>query len=152
MFLARGLRDRIQWLKGRLKIRMMDNAHKFYHCNILRVKRLLNLHSMQLSALSYYIAPLRSKYFLQQPVPKCLQSVLFPQYQRPGFTPIQNYKPHLYILIFTFFRHQTPSQTVLNWMVSSGIEFHLILIRNNHKTVKRSVSPTAETDVCCSPN
>jgi hypothetical protein len=49
----------------------------------------MKLHTVQLSPFSHYFFPLRSKYS-QHPVLKHPQSVLFPWYYRPSFTPIQN--------------------------------------------------------------
>jgi hypothetical protein len=45
---------------------------------------------VQVSPFSCYFIPLWSKYYSQNPVLKHPQSMLFPQYERPSFTPIQN--------------------------------------------------------------
>jgi hypothetical protein len=50
----------------------------------------MKLPIVQLSSVSRYFIPLRSKYSPQHPVLKHPQSMLFPQCYRPSFTPIQN--------------------------------------------------------------
>jgi hypothetical protein len=57
---------------------------------------------MQFSPASYYFIPLRSKHSPQQPVLKHPQSMLFPQCQKPTFTPIPNYMQNYSFLYFMF--------------------------------------------------
>jgi len=46
---------------------------------------------MQLSPFPCHLVPLRSKYFPQHPFLKHPQPAFLPQFQRLGFTPIQNH-------------------------------------------------------------
>jgi hypothetical protein len=50
----------------------------------------MKLPPVQLSPFSSYFIPLRSKHSPQHPVLKHPQSMLFPQCERPSFTPILN--------------------------------------------------------------
>jgi hypothetical protein len=63
---------------------------------------------------SCQIIPLRSKYYSQHPVLRHLQSVFFPSYDRPSFTPTQTNKMIvLYILIFTFLDENEANDSAL---------------------------------------
>ena len=110
---------------------------------------------MQVSPFPCHLVPLRSKYSSQHPILKHPQPAFLPQFQRPGFTPIQNYRQNLilYILIFKF----------LDSNLEDKITFHLHLlnymwetkqIRNSHVycVVNRKsfkLRNFANTDFCC---
>jgi hypothetical protein len=62
-----------------------------------------------------------SKHSLHHPVMRLPQAMFLPWYQRPSFTPIQNYRQIYNCVCFNLYvcRQQTRRQRVLNWMMAS---------------------------------
>jgi hypothetical protein len=66
---------------------------------------------------------LRSKYSPQHPALKHSQCMLFRYFERPSFTPIQNYRRNYWFLCFILYgyRQQARRQKIAKWIQTSAL-------------------------------
>lgn len=79
---------------------------------------------------SCYFVPVRPKYSHHNPVCKQLKCTLFPQHDRPRFTPVHNqrWSYRFLHLDLTVLRRQTVSQQIHKWEIATFPECNLFLI------------------------